>query len=130
MPFPAVPWCVLGRQLLLACMHACSSELRPSLAPWQVCDVGFDRREAEVACKQLGLSSGFVAKAVPGAYFGQGSRSVLVQMQCTGEEALLTDCTYTAAPNCTHAQDAGVICLPITGACVVLPTRGCAGRAP
>lgn len=69
-----------------------------------------------MACQHLGLGSNFVAKAVPGAYFGPGTRSVLVQLQCTGVEKSLADCFYTIVPNCTHAQDAGVICAPVTGA--------------
>ena len=31
---------------------------------------------------------------------------------CTGSEATLFTCTYTTSHNCTHAQDAGVQCVP------------------
>ena len=102
--------------LLLVRLHGTVAFTPAALFVPQVCDAGFDRREADVACKQLGLSSDFVPRAVPGAYFGAGTRSVLVQLQCTGGEESLADCFYTIAPNCTHAQDAGVICAPVTGA--------------
>ena len=47
------------------------------------------------------------------AYYGQGSGNVLLSdMQCTGRETNLTQCTIRSwgAGTCTHNDDAGVEC--------------------
>ena len=46
------------------------------------------------------------------AYFGQGSGGILRQyLQCAGTESRLIDCSSSSS-TCTHAEDAGVTCLP------------------
>ena len=45
------------------------------------------------------------------AFFGQGSGPIhLDDVQCTGSERRLVDCTYTAIDNCLHFKVAGVRC--------------------
>ena len=52
------------------------------------------------------------AIAFGSAYFGQGSGPInLDDVQCTGTEAGLLDCTYNPTHNCVHFEDAGVRCL-------------------
>ena len=49
--------------------------------------------------------------AVPAEFFGVGSARIhLSNLQCTGSEAALTDCTFDATNQCSHNQDAGVMC--------------------
>ena len=57
--------------------------------------------------------------AVTRGYFGSStSRPIFLDnVQCTGSETNITQCTYTEE-NCDHSEDAGVICggvyIPIT----------------
>ena len=77
-----------------------------------VCDEGWDRDDANVACRQLGFETD---SAIPtrGAYFGKGraDRPILLsQVKCDNEAELL-DCVNSGTNhNCLHSQDAGVIC--------------------
>ena len=46
------------------------------------------------------------------AHFGQGSGAILRQyLRCAGTESQLVDCP-TSSSTCSHAEDAGVTCLP------------------
>ena len=80
-----------------------------------VCDEGWDRDDAIVACRQLGFET---ASAIPitGAYFGEGraDRPIsLSQAECNGtSNPPLINCTkiINGINNCMHSQDAGVIC--------------------
>ncbi|KAJ3613858.1 hypothetical protein NHX12_020102 [Muraenolepis orangiensis] len=77
-----------------------------------VCDDLWTSRNAEVVCRQLGFRSAL--KAAKHSEFGQGwsLRILLDDVQCTGAEASLLDCTHTGlgTHNCDHHEDAGVVC--------------------
>ena len=46
------------------------------------------------------------------AHFGRGTGAILRQyLRCAGTESRLVDCP-TSSSTCTHAEDAGVTCLP------------------
>uniref|UniRef100_H3AH32 Neurotrypsin n=1 Tax=Latimeria chalumnae TaxID=7897 RepID=H3AH32_LATCH len=80
-----------------------------------VCDDQWDDYDAEVVCRQLGLSSG-TAKAWSRAHFGEGSGPVLLdEVQCTGNELSIEQCTKSlwGEHNCGHKEDAGVSCTPL-----------------
>ena len=86
------------------CRHGC----------WgTVCDDSWDRNDANVACRQLGFIN-TSQRAIPtrGAYFGEGSGPIhLSQAQCQVDVSRLIDCTINGGINdCSHSQDAGVIC--------------------
>ena len=54
---------------------------------------------------------GAIAKR--GAYFGQGSGSIILDdVQCTGNEVSIFSCSYNSngSHNCVHKEDAGVVC--------------------
>ncbi len=54
--------------------------------------------------------------AYGGAYFGTGKGPInMDDVQCTGNENSLTDCTFHENSDCTHNEDAGVICGLIHG---------------
>uniref|UniRef100_A0A8D0C8G5 Neurotrypsin n=1 Tax=Scleropages formosus TaxID=113540 RepID=A0A8D0C8G5_SCLFO len=80
-----------------------------------VCDDQWDDADAEVVCRQLGLSG--TAKAWGQAYFGEGSGRVLLdEVRCTGNELSIEQCPKAlwGEHNCEHREDAGVSCTPLT----------------
>uniref|UniRef100_A0A8C4YEC9 Soluble scavenger receptor cysteine-rich domain-containing protein SSC5D n=1 Tax=Gopherus evgoodei TaxID=1825980 RepID=A0A8C4YEC9_9SAUR len=94
-----------------------------------VCDDSWDLQDARVVCRQLGC--GTVLSAPGMARFGRGSDHIwLDYVNCTGTEAALTDCR--AQPwgenNCTHGEDAGVVCSELTQVRLVNSPSHCAGR--
>ncbi|XP_037326813.2 neurotrypsin isoform X1 [Pungitius pungitius] len=96
-----------------------------------VCDDQWDNSDAEVVCRQLGLSG--VARAWGQAHFGKGSGHVLLdEVRCTGNELTLEQCPKSAwgEHNCLHSEDAGVSCNPLTDGSVRLlgGTRRYEGR--
>ncbi|XP_029995317.1 deleted in malignant brain tumors 1 protein [Sphaeramia orbicularis] len=78
-----------------------------------VCDHGWDYREAEVVCLELGC--GLAEAALQGAAYGAGAGLIWLQhVQCTGHEPSLSRCALFLGTNsyyCTHKNDAGVKCL-------------------
>ena len=76
-----------------------------------VCDDDWDLQDAAVLCHQVGY---FNATAAPGsAQFGPGSGPILLsELSCIGNETNIAICPHrsTGAHNCTHSEDAGVVC--------------------
>ncbi|XP_078069940.1 neurotrypsin isoform X5 [Mustelus asterias] len=86
-----------------------------------VCDDHWDEADAEVVCRQLGISS--PAKAQQLAYFGEGSGPILLDdVQCTGNELSIDQCPKSlwGKHNCGHKEDAGVSCNPLRDGAVRL----------
>nr|XP_040041983.1 neurotrypsin isoform X1 [Gasterosteus aculeatus aculeatus]XP_040041984.1 neurotrypsin isoform X1 [Gasterosteus aculeatus aculeatus] len=86
-----------------------------------ICDDQWDDSDAEVVCRQLGLSG--AARAWGQAHFGKGSGHVLLdEVRCTGNELTLEQCPKSAwgEHNCLHSEDAGVSCNPLTDGSVRL----------
>ncbi|NXA43270.1 C163A protein, partial [Eudromia elegans] len=76
-----------------------------------VCGNGWDTRDADVVCRQLGC--GTAISTAGSAHFGQGRDLIWLDgVDCTGAEASLAECT--ASPwglhSCSHDDDAGVVC--------------------
>ncbi|NXU54607.1 NETR protein, partial [Turnix velox] len=81
-----------------------------------ICDDQWDDRDAEVVCRQLGLSGN--PKALSWAQYGQGSGPILLdEVECSGNELSLDQCKKSewGQQNCDHIEDAGVSCNPFTG---------------
>ncbi|NWS68999.1 NETR protein, partial [Crotophaga sulcirostris] len=81
-----------------------------------ICDDQWDDRDAEVVCRQLGLSG--KPKALSWAHYGQGSGPILLdEVECSGNELSLDQCKKSdwGQQNCDHIEDAGVSCDPFTG---------------
>ena len=51
------------------------------------------------------------SKPTRDAFFGQGTGDIILDnVQCTGNEQRLIECTSSADLNCDHSEDAGVQC--------------------
>ncbi|NXI15241.1 NETR protein, partial [Irena cyanogastra] len=96
-----------------------------------ICDDQWDDRDAEVVCRQLGLSG--TPKALSWAHYGQGSGPILLdEVQCSGNELSLDQCKKSdwGQQNCDHIEDAGVSCDPFTGKDVQLCQSDAVGLTP
>ena len=76
-----------------------------------VCSDFFDNDDAAVICNELGFSG--VEKFVDVSVFGSGiSTMCLDDLQCTGSEDKLSDCTSNLYEfhNCLIPKDVGLMC--------------------
>ena len=76
-----------------------------------VCDDSWDIADARVVCQSLGFDDATAAKT--NAYFGEGSGDIwLDDVNCAGTESNLIHCSNPGwgVENCSHGEDAGVIC--------------------
>ena len=79
-----------------------------------VCDDSWDITDANVVCRQLNYSR--ATSALGEAYFGAGSGPIHYdEVGCTGTEARLTDCAHIRVHDCSHSEDAGVVCSDTPG---------------
>ena len=102
-----------------------------------ICDNNWTTSDAAVICRQIGQyrSSTLLyrrqsdtliyslihagAVALTGAYFGQGTVSVLFDsLTCNGNETDLLQCGITGGSSCTHSADVGVQCPGIYKTCL------------
>ena len=77
-----------------------------------VCDDNWDNRDANIVCRQLGLSTNG-AEAFLAARYGQGSGPILLDnVRCGGYESSLEQCSSNGwyHHDCRHQEDAGVRC--------------------
>ena len=75
-----------------------------------LCEFRWDNHDAQVVCRALGMIGG---ESIGYAYFGQGSGPVLLdEVGCDGSEESLIECNHNdwGLHDCTHDEDAGVIC--------------------
>ena len=77
-----------------------------------ICDTDWDATDANVVCRELGFLNHGGHLARRGATFGQGSGPIWMRnVACKGHETNLTDCKFSSAlSQCSHSQDAGVVC--------------------
>ncbi|XP_040267124.1 antigen WC1.1-like isoform X2 [Bufo bufo] len=76
-----------------------------------ICDDGWDMKDAEVVCRQIGCGSAI--NATTEAMFGKGTGPIwLSEVQCKGYERDLEDCCSERwnKSDCLRKEDAGVIC--------------------
>uniref|UniRef100_A0A3P8NUT9 SRCR domain-containing protein n=1 Tax=Astatotilapia calliptera TaxID=8154 RepID=A0A3P8NUT9_ASTCA len=76
-----------------------------------VCDDDWDLIDAEIFCREL--NCGMALSAPHSAYFGEGTGEIwLDEVDCSGNESFLIECQHRGfgKHNCSHGEDAGVIC--------------------
>ncbi|XP_067052699.1 deleted in malignant brain tumors 1 protein-like isoform X2 [Acropora muricata] len=76
-----------------------------------ICGDGWDFKDAEVVCKQLGYGGAKSIKTT--SYYGEGKGQIwLDELACAGNESNLGQCLHNGwgSHDCTHQQDAGVVC--------------------
>ena len=74
-----------------------------------VCDDHWNRPDGEVVCRELGY--GPLIRATSSSTFGTVSTNFIMDdVQCTGSESQLQDCTHSPNHNCGGNEGAGVVC--------------------
>uniref|UniRef100_A0A8D2GTN0 SRCR domain-containing protein n=1 Tax=Urocitellus parryii TaxID=9999 RepID=A0A8D2GTN0_UROPR len=93
-----------------------------------ICDDNWDLNDAHVVCRQLGC--GVALEATISAHFGEGSGPIWLDVvNCTGEEAHVWQCPSQGwgQHNCSHKEDAGVICSEFLALRLVSQDQECSG---
>ncbi|XP_025101967.1 deleted in malignant brain tumors 1 protein-like isoform X4 [Pomacea canaliculata] len=81
-----------------------------------VCDKGFGKKEATVACRMLGLNS-TGATVVTISKYGEGAgRILLKEVKCQGTESSLPECDVSTfyPSDCSHSDDVAVACYEVS----------------
>ena len=93
-----------------------------------ICDDSWDKKDARVACRQLGFLN--AARALQGSQVPSGTGQIwLDDVACTGSETSLASCSHGGwgNHNCRHNEDAGVEC---SGGKVTLKGNGSKNYVP
>ncbi|XP_065611700.1 T-cell differentiation antigen CD6 [Cyrtonyx montezumae] len=102
-------------------------ELRQAGSWGTVCDDGWDLADATVVCRQLGC--GWALRAPREAAFGRGHGPVLRdEVNCSGHEEQLRECPAALQHDCSHKEDASVVCSEHHEWRLSGGRDGCAGR--
>ncbi|TRZ12238.1 hypothetical protein HGM15179_014865 [Zosterops borbonicus] len=92
-----------------------------------VCDDSWDIPDANVVCRQL--QCGHAVRAHGNAAFGRGHGPILRdEVGCQGHERDLWECPATLEHDCSHKEDAGVVCSEHQEWRLSGGRDGCAGR--
>ena len=81
-----------------------------------VCDDGWNFKEAQVVCRQLGFGPAITVR--DNAFYGQGSGQIWIdELNCVGTELSIENCSHNGWGNhdCYHTEDAGVSCYASNG---------------
>uniref|UniRef100_A0A8C4UMB4 CD6 molecule n=1 Tax=Falco tinnunculus TaxID=100819 RepID=A0A8C4UMB4_FALTI len=92
-----------------------------------VCDDAWDLADADVVCRQL--RCGWAVRTHGSAAFGRGTGPILRdEVRCKGHEEHLWDCPAELEHDCSHKEDAGVVCSEHQEWRLSGGRDGCAGR--
>ncbi|KAM6070035.1 T-cell differentiation antigen CD6 isoform 2-T2 [Theristicus caerulescens] len=102
-------------------------EMKQAGAWGTVCDDSWDLADADVVCRQL--RCGWALRVHGNATFGRGSGPILRdEVGCKGHEEHLWDCPAVLEHDCSHKEDAGVVCSEHQEWRLSGGQDGCAGR--
>ncbi|NXG22384.1 CD6 protein, partial [Grallaria varia] len=92
-----------------------------------VCDDSWDIPDADVVCRQLGC--GRAVRVRGDSAFGRGHGPILRdELACGGHERHLWECPAAPEHDCSHKEDAGVVCSEHQEWRLSGGRDGCAGR--
>ncbi|XP_070585596.1 soluble scavenger receptor cysteine-rich domain-containing protein SSC5D isoform X2 [Erythrolamprus reginae] len=94
-----------------------------------ICDDDWDIDDAKVVCQYLGC--GNPLSAPRGSRYGAGAGPIWLDgVNCTGSETAISKCPAKAwgEHDCTHSEDAGVVCADPNEVRLVNGTSRCSGR--
>ncbi|NXI35999.1 CD6 protein, partial [Galbula dea] len=92
-----------------------------------VCDDNWDLADGDVVCRQL--QCGRAVRVHGSATFGRGTGPILWdEVGCEGHEKHLWDCPAALEHDCSHKEDAGVVCSEHQEWRLSGGHDGCAGR--
>ncbi|NXM36729.1 CD6 protein, partial [Oxyruncus cristatus] len=92
-----------------------------------VCDDGWDVPDADVVCRQL--RCGHAVSVRGNSAFGRGHGPILRdELGCGGHERHLWECPAAPEHDCSHKEDAGVVCSEHQEWRLSGGRDGCAGR--
>ena len=83
-------------------LHEGMQERRP------VCDDGWDRTDADVACKEAGFPRGALKATTSGSSLGLNY--AMDEVSCDGSEAKLRNCRHSQRHDCGPSEAAGAVC--------------------
>ncbi|XP_078088848.1 scavenger receptor cysteine-rich domain-containing protein DMBT1-like [Mustelus asterias] len=111
--------------------NTCSGrvEIYSNSAWGTICDSGWDVNAARVVCRVL--NCGTALSATRDAYFGEGTGDIWMDnVKCDGTEIALDQCSANplVRNDCSHREDAGVICSGPVPIRLVNGTNMCSGR--
>ena len=75
-----------------------------------ICDDSWDDADATVICRMLGYESGIATHQ--SAYGLVEANFMMDDVQCSGDEIHLHQCSQSSSHNCLGDEAAGVICIP------------------
>ena len=76
-----------------------------------VCGRDWDKRDAQVACRQLGFR--FALRSTSSVEFGAGNGTIMIgSLGCNGSESTLLECDHSGLgfSTCSHDNDVGIVC--------------------
>ena len=83
-----------------------------------VCDDGWDKSAARVACRMLGYADG---DPTVGSQYGNVENDMAMDnISCKGDETSLYECDYSSYDNCEEGEGAGVVCSDTGNHCCIL----------
>ncbi|OPJ74121.1 T-cell differentiation antigen CD6 [Patagioenas fasciata monilis] len=92
-----------------------------------VCDDEWDVTDGDVVCRQL--RCGWAVRVLTDSAFGRGTGPILRDdVGCKGHEQHLGDCPAAPDHDCSHKEDAGVVCSEHQEWRLTGGMDGCAGR--
>ena len=90
-----------------------------------ICDDGWDKNAAIVACRMLGYSDG--SPTQQSAYGEVPDTMAMDDISCTGEETSLYNCAYSSYTDCGAMEGAGAVCSHTGNPCTGIYTTSIVG---
>ena len=74
-------------------------------------DDNWDRKDAKVVCRMLGLNTSFAIPTTNSQHGNWRDNFIMDEVKCVGTEETLEDCPHLTTDDCGASEGAGVVCL-------------------